>query len=296
MTSTVTQITGNLIGLDEQQRTAAIVAALRGPVAVLGDAAGISAALESQPDTTVTTLEDDEPFEGVIVARAARGSELEADVVERLHQHAAGGGAWVLDTSAEDPARWRLQEASSAAVTTLVECEVIGTFLASETADIPPSMRLATTLPIAAAAHANRVVLFCGVEPTSTEDGQAVLFPTPIDEISRLRRAVRDLELTNRRLAEGRLGVHDAAAGRAAAAATELAAARAEIVGLHERLESAVFHAKQNDELFQDARLQLFAANARVATLEAELYRHQIEPRKLAKRAFAKVRNRIRPR
>lgn len=296
MTSAAPQITGNLVALDEQQRNDAIVAAVNGPVAVLGDTAGLTAALEVEPRTTVARLVDGEPFDGAIVARAPRNSHLPPEAVRRLVEHAMEGGTWAVDTLATDPARGELQTVGGESVTVLAECEVVGTFLALADAELPPNMQLASTVPIAAAAHASRVLLFGAVENVELTNGQAVLFPTPTDEIVRLRRTVLDLERTNRRLAEGRLGVHDAAAARAAAASNELAAVRAEVIELHERLESAVFHAKQNDELFQDARLQLFAANARVAKLEGELYRHQVEPRKVVKRALAKVRNRIRPR
>ncbi len=293
MTSTAPQITGNLVALDEQQRNDAIVAAAHGTVVLVGDTASLAAALGAKAGVTVVDEADDD---SVLIARSERAAVLPADLVELVAGRAAAGGAWIVDTVAGDPARSVLERQAGGSASVLAECEIVGTLLAAEEDELAPKLTLATTVPVAVAGHASRLLLFSGLERPVPAAGQAMVFPSAADEISRLERQVAELERQNRRLAEGRLGVHDAAAARAAAAANELAAARAEVIGLHERLESAVFHAKQNDDLFQDARVQLFAAQARVATLEGELYRHQFDARRVTKRALAKFRNKIRPR
>lgn len=74
-----------------------------------------------------------------------------------------------------------------------------------------------------------------------------------------LERSNRELSAQNNRLARSWLGLHDASAGRAAALRGEIKELRAERDDLIERLESAVESARVNDELFQNARLQLLA-------------------------------------
>lgn len=294
MTFTVPQISGNLVGLDQEQRNEAIAAAVRGPVVIHGDAPDLAEALRASPGVTLD--EDQATAACTLIARSERGQSLPSETVEAVQRHAGAGSPWIVDTVADDPARPALEMLDSVPLTVIAECEVVGTFLADETTELVPTMALASTVPMNVAGHAGRVLIFGGVQSPPPSAGRAVLFPSRTNELARLERQIAELEHQNRRLAEGRLGVHDAAAARAAAAATELAATRAEVAELHERLESAIFHAKQNDELFQDARLQLFASQARVATLERELYRHQIDVRRLLRRAAAKARNKIRPR
>lgn len=74
-----------------------------------------------------------------------------------------------------------------------------------------------------------------------------------------LERANRELATQNNRLARAWLGIHDASAGRAASLRGEIKELRDERDDLIERLESAVESARLNDEMFQNARLQVLA-------------------------------------
>jgi hypothetical protein len=297
MTATAHPISGNLVAFDEAQRTALIVGAVdRGPIAVLGDAHELTTAFRDVPDVAVVDVATEPAFTGTLIARSLRGETLPSDVVEQLVAHARAGHAWIADTAAGDPARLQLT-AIGQPVKVIAEVELNGTLLAPEDAELEPSALLISDVPVTVGAIARRQLLFGALDPVDiAPPGRVRMFPTTIDDVVRLTANVRELEHTNRRLAEGRLGVHDAAAARAAAAGRELTAARETITEIFEELESAVFHAKQNDELFQDARLQLLAATAEVARSQAELRRHQVEPKKLAKRVLAGARNRLSPR
>lgn len=86
-----------------------------------------------------------------------------------------------------------------------------------------------------------------------------------------LERANRELAKQNNRLAREWLGIHDASAGRAASLRAEIKQLREERDDLIERLESAVESARLNDEMFQDARLQLLTREQDLRKLRERL-------------------------
>ncbi len=82
-----------------------------------------------------------------------------------------------------------------------------------------------------------------------------------------LERANRTLSEQNNRLARSWLGLHDASAGRSASLRGEVKELRTEREDLIERLESAVEAARQNDELFQHARVLLLEREQEIRLL-----------------------------
>lgn len=291
MTATKRQVTGRLIPLDAQQRDAAILAACRGEVTLVSSGEHLWSQLRNSEAVTLLPLDEaGDAVTGTLVVQSPHGAPLPADNAELVLAHVAAGRPAIIDTVASDPIRAALAAARAEPIT-LVQCELTGTVLAPDDLEFEARATLASEIALPAEANAVRVILFLGDVPAAVPAiAEFVFFPALTAEHARLQQQVLELERTNRRLAEGRLGVHDAAAARAAAAVTELSAARRLNHELEERLAAALFHAKQNDELFQNARTELFQTAAHAANLEREIASYQgIRPRRVAQRVVLGV-------
>jgi 2-polyprenyl-3-methyl-5-hydroxy-6-metoxy-1,4-benzoquinol methylase len=98
-----------------------------------------------------------------------------------------------------------------------------------------------------------------------------------------LERSNRELWETNSRLGRAHVGVHDAAAARAARMREEIASLRKETAGLEERLTSAVESARLNDAMFQEARALLVDRENEIRALRQSLVRTRV-PRAVYRR------------
>lgn len=116
-----------------------------------------------------------------------------------------------------------------------------------------------------------------GVEPTAFEQARLRVAitarPHHYGYMLALEEANRELWAANQRFSRAWLGVHDAAAGRAARFREELQELKKERDSLIERLESAVESARQNDQYFQATRLELLARESELRQARSSLVR-----------------------